>query len=479
MTDDAAHNPYAVFGDVAPPTAVRWRVVGLLMLTAVMCHFNRIGMAVAGEERIMSQYKINETSMGMVYTTYLLAYTAMMIPGGWLIDRRGPHAALALMGGGAAVLVAATGAVGMVGLVGANFLGALLAIRALLGVVSAPMHPGAAQTVSYWLPAQVHSLGNGLITGSAVFGIGSTYFVLGRLMDWLDWPAAFLLCGGATAVLTGVWIWLVADRPRQHAGVNDAERRLIEGGTSPTAMEPGTPTADSAVSPDDERRDGRRPDDERPIDKRPNGERLDDEKPHAAFPLRSLILLTVSFAAVGYFEYLFFYWMQYYFDKVVHLGKYQSRLYTTIPTLAMAVGMIAGGWLADWAQTRFGRRLGRAIVPVCGMTTSAVLLGAGLACREPEWIVAFFSGAMAAAGASEVSFWVTAIDLGGRRGGTAAAILNTGGNAGGALAPVVTPLVANYAGWPVAVALASVFCLLGAVLWRWIEQQPISAETVP
>ena len=35
---------------------------------------------------------------------------------------------------------------------------------------------------------------------------------------------------------------------------------------------------------------------------------------------RSLLLLTVSYSAVGYFEYVFFYWMGYYFENVVKLN---------------------------------------------------------------------------------------------------------------------------------------------------------------
>ena len=35
------------------PTLVRWRIVALLMLCVALGHFNRIGMSVAGTERIL------------------------------------------------------------------------------------------------------------------------------------------------------------------------------------------------------------------------------------------------------------------------------------------------------------------------------------------------------------------------------------------------------------------------------------------
>lgn len=108
---------------------------------------------------------------------------------------------------------------------------------------------------------------------------------------------------------------------------------------------------------------------------------------------------------------------------------------------------------------------------VAGMTASAALLAAGVLCREPAWIVTLFSLALASLGACEGAFWTSAIDLGGGRGGVSAAIVNTGGNAGGALAPLLTPFVSERLGWgwQGGLAVACVLCLLGALLWAWID----------
>src|SRR6185437_11524634 len=57
---------------------------------------------------------------------------------------------------------------------------------------------------------------------------------------------------------------------------------------------------------------------------------------------RSLVLLTLSYAAVGYFQYLFFYWMNYYLRRGLELPEQTSRVYAAIPPLAMALGMPLG-----------------------------------------------------------------------------------------------------------------------------------------
>lgn len=189
----------------------------------------------------------------------------------------------------------------------------------------------------------------------------------------------------------------------------------------------------------------------------------------------SLIFLTLSYGAVNYFEYLFFYWMEHYFQSELHLPTAQSRLYSTVCILAMGAGMFLGGVLADRLHRRWSRR-GRRLVPALGMTLSAVLLVLGLVSTEPGWIVTWFALALAAVGTTEGPVWTTAVELGGRHGGTAAAICNTGGNAGGLLAPILTPFLAQHLGWPTAVGLGSLYCLLGAMLWKWIKLPPARTD---
>jgi MFS family permease len=448
------------------PTWVRWQIVGLLMAYVVMCHFNRISISVAGTDRIMQQYAIDEQTMGTVYLAYLLAYTVCMTPGGWFIDRFGPKVALALMGFGSAVFVMLTGVSGMI-FRSAEYSGALLAtlivIRSLTGVVSAPIHPAHARTVSFWIPFQDRAWANGLVCSAACVGIASTYVVFGFLIDWFDqrpvtsgvsgWAMAFVVSALATALLAAAWTAYATDRPASHRSVNAEERRLIEGtgpyvgnGHDPESVPSKTVAAKVSLMRN-----------------------------------RSLILLTLSYAAVGYFEYLFFYWLQHYLKRVVGQDENHARLYATVCTLSMGGGMFLGGWLADRSQARFGLRRGRALVPMAGMIIGALFLGLGLLTNEVWWVVPCFALAMAAGGACEGPCWNTAVELGGRRGGASAGIFNTGGNVLGALSTVITPLVSNikYFNWQISFALGCVISLAGALLWFGIDPAERVADGGP
>jgi MFS family permease len=469
----------------APPTWVRWRILAILMAYSAMCHINRISMSVAGNDAILRDYSISETEIGLVYSAYLVVYTIFMTPGGWLIDRRGPKLALMLMGFGAATFATLTGCVGLFATTAALLLVPLLLVRGFMGMMNAPMHPGAARAISFWFPAVTQSTANGLVTGAALLGISGTYLIFGFLVDRLGWPGAFMVCGCATAILAALWTFYAADYPHYHSSVNAAERQLIQG-IDWRARLLAEGAEDLPAKSGQESQTGIVPQESTfgVVHEPPEGVSTSSDlggsgaatldiavRPVSLLRNRSLVWLTISYAAVGYFEYLFMYWVQYYFDKVLDLGKDAGRSYATVPNLAMMLGMFAGGWIADRLQRRFGHRLGRALVPTVGMVGGALFLVLGLIDREPIWAVCCFSVAMAAVGASEGPFWTTAIELGGPRGATAAGIFNTGGNVGGLLAPVVTPLLSNSLGlgWQGGFSLASVFCVLGAIVWLWID----------
>jgi MFS family permease len=67
---------------------------------------------------------------------------------------------------------------------------------------------------------------------------------------------------------------------------------------------------------------------------------------------------------------------------------------------------------------------------------------------------------------------MTAVELGGTQGTTAAGLLNTGGNLGGIVAPVVTPWVGVHFGWPWSVGLGAAVSLTGALLWLRVRPTP-------
>jgi MFS transporter, ACS family, D-galactonate transporter len=425
------------------PTNVRWLIVAMLVGLVFLAHFNRIAISVAGSERFIGPDALSEQQMGRVYSAFLLVYTIGMLPGGWLIDRIGPRWALAAMGVGLGLCAALTGVLGVFGLAVAALYLPLLLIRGLAGASSITLHPGAARAVSLWFPLSGRSFANGLVTAGALVGIALTYPVFGWLMDKLDWPLAFVVSGAALLLMGLVWSVLAADDPAGHPGTNAAERELV-------AAEQRVPPRSVATM----------------------------REILGLFRNRSLVLLTLSYGAYSYVQYLYFYWIEYYFKNSLSMPGEKSREAAFTITMAMAVGMAFGGWGADRLGGWLGHGAGRRLVAFTGMGLCAALSLLGVRTTDSQQIVWCFSLAFWALGACEAIFWTTAAGLEPRNGGLACALLNTGGNGVGMLAPLLTPVIGQAFGWDTAIVAGCAICTVGGLLWLGIAPEAPRAREV-
>ncbi len=415
------------------PTNVRWMIVVLLMGFTFLSHFNRVSISVAGKEHFIGPEKLSEEQMGLVYSAFLLVYTIGMLPGGYLIDRVGPRRAMAAMGVGLGFCAALTGTLGWSGLAIPAMFIPLLLIRGVAGAWSVPLHPGAARAVSLWTPLGERSTANGLVTAGALVGIALTYPVFGWLMDRVGWPSAFIIAGTTLMLFALLWYALAADDPASHPWSNAAERELVAGAGS-------TPARTRATF----------------------------REVLGLFHNRSLVLATLSYGALSYVQYMFFYWIEYYFGKVLQLPDSESRRAAFTVTIAMAVGMAAGGWVSDRLCRWLGFRRGCQMMAITGMGLSAGFSLLGVLTANPDAVVLCFALALGSLGLCEGIFWTTAPALEPRNGGLACALLNTGGNGVGMLAPIITPMLGKEYGWDSAVVVACVICGVGGLLWLGI-----------
>jgi len=410
------------------------------MLVVACGHFNRIGISVAGSEQIIPRYGINPDKMGLIYSAFLLFYTLAMIPGGWLIDRFGARITLIVLGLGSTLFVAATGSVGFVSSQASTMWLGLLIVRSLLGLVNAPLHPASARMVFELVPPNSRAFANGLVTFAACIGMATAFYVFGTLIDLFDWPSAFLIASLLTLLVT--FLWTIATR-RSRVQEDDPK--------------PGRSTTP------------------------------DFSTMKRLLCSRSVVCITLSYAAYGYFQYLFFYWISYYFETIQRQDRSVARGYSTLITLAMGVGMVNGGWLADRVPSSFSPRMRRALVPVLGMIASGLMFELGLLGPNAKFTLVAFGFAAALVGACEGAFWTTVVELGGRYGGTTAGLMNMGGNAGGTLSPYVTPLMgsifAGYygsdLGWRLSLAIAGGIGVAGAALWWGIDPPSQGEQSGP
>jgi MFS transporter, ACS family, D-galactonate transporter len=415
----------------SPSSAARWRIVVMLMGYAALGHFNRVGISVAGSEVFIKQIGITEVRMGWVYTTFLIVYTIGMLPGGWLIDRIGSANALTLLGLTMGTFVALTGTLGWITNTPQSLWLGLLVIRGLAGVCNAPLHPGAAHVVSDLMSDRRRATANGMVPAGALIGIACCFPVFGWLMDWLSWPWAFVVSGTALVGYGVLWKLfasplLPGPQQRRAGDVNPLSEEEVVG--------PSASGAEWSLL-----RDG------------------------------NLWLLALSYAAYGYFQYLFFYWMSYYFENELHVPDVEARRVSFYIFLAMGAGMAIGGFSTDVACKLLGTTRGRRSIVMIGMGLGALFALLGVKMTDQWSVAACLALSMGSLGMCEGVFWTTATDIGGKARGFSGAFMNTLGNVGGLISPVLTPVLALTMGWNGAITVACIIAALGGLMWFVIK----------
>jgi MFS family permease len=382
---------------------------------SLMNYFDRIIMSIAGPA-IMKELALSPTQMGLVYSSFLLAYALFMMPGGQLVDWLGARRTLSAVGLSTAAFTGLTAA--------GSALAPLAAIRFLMGLCTSPLYPACGRMCAQWIaPVYLGRVQGFVISGSSLGGAVAPV-LFSWLMGRLGWRMSFVTAAAATATLALIWAAVVPDRQARAANRDTPQTswRLL-------------------------------------------------------LANRNLLWLTAAYGAAGYFTYIFYYWIYFYFGEIRKIGYDRSALFTTLVFVISGLMMPAGGWLSDRLSKAYGAHFGRRAVPIAGFTLSAILLCAGTLATGDWTTVCLLAFAMGFASFCEGPFWAMTIALGGEQVGAACSILNTGSNLAGFIAPVLTPYIASYAGWAWGLYFGCFVILLGGVAcWR-VRLPPQSALT--
>jgi ACS family glucarate transporter-like MFS transporter len=402
----------------------RTRVLIVLLMFgfSVMSYFNRTIMSIAGPV-IMKEFALTETEMGSVYSAFLWSYALFMIPCGALADRLGPRSVLTGMALGSAAFTALTAWGGTPGL--GAYLGivpSFIIIRLGLGIFTAPIYPACGRMNANWMTSAQRGRTQGWVNAGAGLGGAVSPILFSWMIALYGWRFSFILAGLATAILGAVWLFYVRDFPD---GFSRSHRRRAS-----------TPWRTLMTD-------------------------------------RNLILLTIGMGALGYFEYVFFYWIYYYLGEVRGLGAGDSAVYTSVLFLTWLVMTPAGGWACDRLTLRYGVR-GLRMVGAGGLLVAALLLFAGINVQHTLAAVTLMSLSLGCAACSDVAFWAATIHMAGAEVGAATGIMNAGSNVGGSFAPVLTAFIASRAGWSWGLYFGCLMALVGVTMWHWIgrDAQP-------
>ena len=385
--------------------ARRWSVVVLVALAAVVAYIDRVNLSVAVIDSDFKQFfQLANTDRGLVNSAFFWSYAALQIPAGWIVDRYGSKYPMAIAFGIWSLLTAATALT--------TGFSSLFAIRLLLGVGEAVMHPASMRWIRFNFTEQQRGLAIGLFMSGSKFGPALGAVAAAWLIESYGWRAMFLTLGLASLAWLVPWLILVKDDPGADAVGEPAETTC------------NVPMGQLLTSP----------------------------------VLWGTVIGTFCYM---YFVYFCLTWLPAYLSEARGLSLGSSSLYTTFSFAGMATVAILGGWAAD-------RLIGRGIdavkvrksFTIAGfLLASTELIGAHSASLE---VALFFSVlSLSGLGLATANYWAltqTLIPSGSI--GRIVGIQNCAASLPGIVAPILTGWLVDRTGNYTAPMQAVLFFLI-------------------
>lgn len=415
------------------PTQVRHKVLGFTILLGMVTYMDRVCISITSRD-IQKDLSLTDFQMSLVFSAFTLAYGIFEIPTGYWGDRAGTRRVLTRIVTWWSAFTIATAA--------AFNYHSLLAIRFLFGAGEAGAWPNVGRTLSRWYPQSERGRAQGIFFTGAHFGAAFTPVLATWLLARMHWRWVFVIFGSVGFIWAVAWYRWFRDEPAEHRDVNEAERRHIELGRGPSGSHSlsGVPWG-------------------------------------AIFSSPNVLLLCAAYFAQSYGFYFFLTWMPTYLARVRGFSDTNVGWFAGLPMLFCVISDIFGGVTADWASRRFGLRVGRASVAATSYLCASLCMLAGTAATEPRTAAVLL--ALAAGWASFLlgAAWGTVLDISGPNAGVVGGVMNTAGQIGGMLSPVILGyVVQTWSDWNYPLYLTGVLFLLGAVCWLFIDpRRPIAA----
>lgn len=405
---------------------VRYRVAAFTVLVGMITYLDRTCISVTAPN-LMKDLHLSQIQMSFVFSAFTLAYAIFEIPSGWWGDRVGTRRVLTRIVAWWSTFTMLTGA--------AWSYAALLVTRFLFGAGEAGCWPNVTRTLSRWFPLSERGTAQGVFFMGAHLAGGLTPLLVTAMLGHMSWRWLFAIFGSVGFVWAAFWRYWFRDEPAEHAAVRPAELQWIEKGRMIEA-----------------------------------GHARDGTPWKALLANRTGVLICCMYFTQSYGFNFYVTWLPTYLKNVRGFASVQLGVLAGLPLVFSVLADLLGGITTDRLTRRFGLRIGRATVGGVSLLAAGGFLIAGTFTGNP-----YKSALLIALGGASSNFllpaaWGSCVDLGGRHAGTLSAAMNTSGQIGAFLSPMIMGLCVQWFGsWNAPLYLMAALYLAGAACWGWID----------
>jgi cyanate permease len=256
----------------------------------------------------------------------------------------------------------------------------------------------------------------------------------------VGWRAVFLIFGIFGFAWAAVWHWWFRDEPRGHPSVNAAELAVIVDGRQAASKHAAT-----------------------------------WKYWRRLFAHRNTLPLCVMYFPNSYAFYFCITWLPTYLTEKHGFTATLLGIFSGMPLVLSVLGDLFGGIATDRFSLRFGLRAGRAGVGSAAYAVAGTAMLLAAAVSEPVTAAVLIGIATAASMFTLGAAWGTCLDIGGNHAGVVSAAMNTSGQIGSILSPlIVVYLLERYGNWNLPLYVMGALFFVGAVAWAFIDpREPV------
>ncbi len=391
---------------------------------AIVTYLDRVCISIA-TPFIMQDLGLTLVQMSTVFAAFTLAYSLFEVPSGWLGDVIGPRRVLTRIVLWWSAFTMLTGA--------AQGLRSLVAIRFLFGAGEAGAFPNAVRSFSQWFPARERGMANGvLFLGSRLGGAITAPIALLLIQRW-GWRISFVVFGAFGIVWAVAWYRSYRDRPDQHPDVDAAELAWIQQDGGRVESNQPTPWRRLLTSP-------------------------------------NLYAICAMYFTFGYGLYFYFTWLPTYLIRELQFSLLAGGFFSSLPFLLAGAANITGGWCTDALARTRGLRTARVMLGFTAFSVCAALILASILVPAAVAKAVLLALALASADFALSACWAVCLDVAPNHAGVVTGFMNTFGNLGGLVGPVVVGLMVDRLGsWTLPLYVTAGVYAAGALAWLAID----------
>lgn len=401
---------------------VRYRVVALIIALGMITYLDRACISTLAPA-ISQELSLSKVQMGYVFSAFALAYAAFEIPTGWFADRYGTRSVLARIVVWWSAFTVFTG-------FAFNYV-SLLATRFLFGVGEAGAWPCVARTFSRWVPQAERGRVQGIFFAAVHLAGGLTPLIVTQLVAFMSWRAVFVCFGLIGLIWTAIWYSWFRNEPAEHRAVSAHELDVITDGRGAVDSHglAGVPWA-----------------------------RL--------FGSRNILAVCVMYFPNSFVIYFCITWLPTYLNEQHGFTATRLALLTALPLFSSVVGDLLGGVIMDAVTRRLGIRAGRCGVGAVSYAIACVALLLVPHMTQPLVAVGLIALATMATMFCLPAAWAICIDIGRENAAVVGATMNTAGQVGSLLCPLVVAYTLKWFGdWNISIYTMAFLFFSGAVAW--------------